>query len=226
MNWNKGLLLFLLLFNVTESYSQNYESDTVCINNSTLSWTIIEDIPISMVYKKLIKPPEMDTLIINVSTTSDYYFQQRSYLFPNDTIIKTYKSGYQDTWIHTGVRTILANELTISNFSDKSVFIPTEDYQIVLIQEAKDKFGKWHPIDYFVHSSCGNSYSFFNLPNEHAFSIKIARYCGDFETKLRVRISLNKKDYLSNEFEGSINESQFKKPKSTSKSNLYNSEAY
>ncbi|PHR30318.1 MAG: hypothetical protein COA38_10810, partial [Fluviicola sp.] len=97
----------------------------------------------------------------------------------------------------------------IQNNTDSSTLVPIEDNRLVLVQEAKDANGNWKPIEYFIHSDCGNSYSAFRIPPKSTYTIMIARYCGEYKTTLRVRISLNHKMYLSEEFEGYVNFNQF-----------------
>ena len=79
------------------------------------------------------------------------------------------------------------------------------------IQEAKDKNGKWKPIEcYYNFGACGNpeQYYYKLLPNNYMI-YPIIKYHGKFKTKLRVKLYNKGSVYYSNEFKGSVNYSQF-----------------
>ena len=67
----------------------------------------------------------------------------------------------------------------------------------------------WKAIEYFVHSTCGNSYAEIELPNGFCLDGLIAKYIGDFKTKLRVKLLFNGQITYSNIYDGKINKSQF-----------------
>lgn len=98
------------------------------------------------------------------------------------------------------------------NTTDSTINIKRQDGSIMAIQEAKNESGKWDPIEYWVHSGCGNSY--FDpmrlTPNSYAM-IPIRKYEGDFKTEMRLKIKNGKQVFYSSTFEGSINKSQFRK---------------
>lgn len=103
--------------------------------------------------------------------------------------------------------------IIIENTSDSIRDIETQEGWIYMIQEALDKEGNWRPIEYIDYRAvCGNSFGSSKLlPYEYLIS-KIYKYEGEFKTKLRVRFSTHKEVYISNEFNGQINLSQFKIP--------------
>lgn len=77
------------------------------------------------------------------------------------------------------------------------------------IQEALDKYGVWRPIEFKRHEFCGNGrYGVKLYPNEYAL-LAFPKYQGNFKTKLRVRIKNGDNIYVSQPYDGTINERQF-----------------
>ncbi len=79
--------------------------------------------------------------------------------------------------------------------------------------QAKDKNNQWKPIEYnyvpgFI---CGTGHQDYFLKPKHFIVSTIRKYSGDYLTKMRVKLMSSQKIYYSNEFEGEINYSQFKK---------------
>ncbi|MFK7785465.1 MAG: hypothetical protein AB8B56_10130 [Crocinitomicaceae bacterium] len=104
-----------------------------------------------------------------------------------------------------------------------SIFRATrQDGSLMMIQEALDEDGNWSPIEFWVHSGCGNSY--FNPlelnPNE-CILVPIKRYTGDFKTYVRLRFKYGNQVLFSNTFEASIDPSQFSKETDDVKGILY-----
>lgn len=103
--------------------------------------------------------------------------------------------------------------LLLVNTTNSAKPFEASDSRLSIVQEAKDSQGKWRPIEYLYSSFCGNSYhKVFLGPNEY-WSFAVPRYKGSFKTKLRFRLSTEKTNLLSNEFDGSINPRQFTAPK-------------
>jgi hypothetical protein len=92
----------------------------------------------------------------------------------------------------------------ISNKSESSVVIGyCRDIQ--LLTEAKDPNGVWRPIEKRYRSECCVAGEYIILPNNEIALTSEVIYVGEFNTLLRLKI----KNSYSNEFEGSINLSQF-----------------
>lgn len=89
---------------------------------------------------------------------------------------------------------------------------PAYSYYISLIQQAKDKDGKWQPIEYFANfpSCIPSPFCQEHLPKQYTAKA-IIKYNGDFKTKIRVKVKMGKNIYYSNEIDGYINYSQFDK---------------
>lgn len=101
-----------------------------------------------------------------------------------------------------------------ANYSEDTISITSYFVRgLFLIQEALDTNQNWQPIEaYNVGMSCpvGEVDEFKIMPNEY-LNIYVARYCGEFKTKLRLKLVTNNSIIYSQEFDGSINLSQFQK---------------
>ncbi len=105
---------------------------------------------------------------------------------------------------------VKAYPLLIFNNENSNSYLFNGLNGLQLIQEAKDEDGKWKPIEYLANSpGCIISHSFYKLKPKKYFATAIMKYHGDFKTKIRVKILLNKYYYYSNEIDGFINRSQF-----------------
>ncbi len=74
-----------------------------------------------------------------------------------------------------------------------------------LILEARNKSGKWMPIEEKYVYMCGTFLRFITVPPNQIAITSVPIDSGNFKTKLRLRFN----DILSYEFSGSINQSQF-----------------
>lgn len=93
-------------------------------------------------------------------------------------------------------------------YNDSKVAIPLDPR---FIQEAKDKDGKWKPIEFSYHfEMCGTGSDIKKLLESKKYAgFSIIKYSGNFKTKIRVKTQINNHYYYSNEIEGCINHSQF-----------------
>ncbi len=96
--------------------------------------------------------------------------------------------------------------LLIYNAGDKSAY---HGY-IRIIQQAKDTDGKWKPIEFFSNvPSCIPIQTLYeDLPKKYTVS-SVIKYNGNFKTKLRTKIMINRQVYYSNAIDGYINRTQF-----------------
>lgn len=225
------IICFLFLHSVI--HSQNGKIDSICLNflhqESSINEAVSENIKFN-----LIKSSEINVsgLTLFAEVLEDTYLLISDWALKQDTIFVRDNLGYiVNIQIIRGTNHISVNKLTIRNNSDSAIFVPIEDNKLVMIQEAKDSLGNWKPIEHFLHSDCGNSYSSFTIPPNNTYELKFAKFCGDYKTKIRIRLSINHKEYLSNEFEGNINYEQFIVPERILKSDfiynqLFNKKAY
>ncbi|MCC6737601.1 MAG: hypothetical protein IT452_01035 [Planctomycetia bacterium] len=83
------------------------------------------------------------------------------------------------------------------------------DSVIRLVLEAKDKDGKWWPLEDEPESFCGNSYHRAFLPEKKMWVVAVPVYAGEFRTKLRYRLWRSYQEgsdsILSAEFDGAVN---------------------
>lgn len=103
--------------------------------------------------------------------------------------------------------------LFLVNPTDTPKAFSASDSCLPIIQEALDRKGQWRPIEFLYGTTCGNSYHQVFLDAHEYWAFTIPRYKGVYATKLRFRFTQGTNTLLSNEFHGSINPDQFKKPK-------------
>lgn len=99
------------------------------------------------------------------------------------------------------------------NTTDTLFQAERQDGSLMMIQEALLEDGRWLPIEYWVHSGCGNSY--FNPlklePNTYVV-VPIRKYSGDYKTKVRLKMKQNGQQlFVSKSFEASIDKGLFNK---------------
>lgn len=100
--------------------------------------------------------------------------------------------------------------LLLVNASGETLKFLACDSRLSIIQEAQDAEGEWHPIEYLPQSWCGNSYHHVMLKPDYFWEFSAPRYKGILPAKLRFAMTLNDGTQIhSNEFEGSVNLSQF-----------------
>jgi hypothetical protein len=111
----------------------------------------------------------------------------------------------------------------INNTTSKSVKFNASDSRLYMKVQAKTMNNEWKDIEYLPSSFCGNSLHILTLNSGEYWEFLMPKYSGDFKTKLRIELKYidpeneNGKWYsratdltiYSNEFDGSINKSQF-----------------
>lgn len=96
----------------------------------------------------------------------------------------------------------------IYNCTTEKQFLLGSDGMLIAVQEALGEDNKWHPIEKFEYSGCGNSFHFVPIPSQSYLMVPIYKYSGNFKTKLRLKVVSKDSIYYSNTFEGKINKSQ------------------
>ncbi|AUC74405.1 hypothetical protein CW732_01405 [Olleya sp. Bg11-27] len=83
--------------------------------------------------------------------------------------------------------------------------------ELYLIVEALDENNQWKPIEFnnVPGRICINDFEYYQLKPKHFMVSSILKYSGDYKTKMRVKLLNDQKLYYSNQFNGSINYSQF-----------------
>lgn len=155
------------------------------------------------------KSQSNEIITVTVDTLNSTSFEFHCHIFPKETVVESYPGGYSDTIVYRGCRNIPAFQATINYKGENKIGIQIEDGKLVAVQQALDSSGTWVSIEHFTHSDCGNSYSFARLKKNESYLFKIAKYTGNYPTKLRLKILIDDLVYYSNEFNGSINYEQF-----------------
>ncbi len=100
----------------------------------------------------------------------------------------------------------------IKNCGNTTAFI--KDAYIKIIQEAKDVDGIWKPIEFsYERYGCIVTSRLYKLKPKKYIGLSMIKYYGNFKTKIRTKLQINKHYYYSNEIEGKINRSQFNQDK-------------
>jgi hypothetical protein len=99
----------------------------------------------------------------------------------------------------------------LANHTDTTVSIFTFVNYFYVIQEAKDQNGVWRPIEVInEYVDCGTGVFHRTELRPHEYiEIYIRRYCGEFHTKLRIKLLTWDQILISEEFDGFINPEQF-----------------
>ena len=111
-------------------------------------------------------------------------------------------------------------KIYLINGTNDTIYIPAQDEEIKLVQQAKNNQNKWQDIGNFINSFCGNSYHNIQiLPNHfQVYPTPITK--GSYKTKLRFQLELNDTTIFSNEYTGTINKEQFLNPDDKDKTEI------
>lgn len=179
-----SIVLFLSYF---VQGQDNRELDSICLHLTSQEFALNQNTLENIQFESILKTRKAKKeLRIIVPKQDSLYFFASSWVLKPDTVKEPSRSGEIMTEVYRGADYVLGIQLEIQNNTNNYTHVPIEDNQMVLIQEAKDSVGNWRPIEYFLHSSCGNSYSGFNIPPNMSYKFMVARYCGEFKTKLRI----------------------------------------
>lgn len=208
---NPILNFFALMLIAHSSWCQQVRLDSVCLDVNEQSLSLNQPYADTNFLIPIPQPNnEKKGISLKFEAVDSNYFILTSSWLVNDTIFEPKKShGRQRELILTGTDYVLGNKLTILNNSDSAIIVSIEDHQVILIQEAISPEGKWKPIEFFIHSDCGNSYSGFRIPSKMSYEMSVAKYTGAFETSIRVRALIDQQVYTSNEIHGRVNLEQF-----------------
>ena len=99
----------------------------------------------------------------------------------------------------------------LGNHTHSTLVIPTVVGSITIIQEAQDKDGHWRPIEYINNFfDCGTGiFNSIELEPMEFIEIYPRKYCGSLFTNLRMKLLTVDQIFLSEEYEGYVNPSQF-----------------
>lgn len=89
--------------------------------------------------------------------------------------------------------------------------IANTDPEFPILMQAKDRNGDWNHIEYKINDQICPGLFYFMEPNSY-YVTSANKYEGNFKTKFRLKFKRKGKFVYSNEFSGSMNESQFAIP--------------
>lgn len=97
----------------------------------------------------------------------------------------------------------------IANVTPRTKYVYGESSRLYAIQEARDRSGKWHPIEQVGNAWCGGNEFALELQPRYMVVFLANKYKGAFATELRVRVQIGKCRYVSQPYAGQIEERQF-----------------
>lgn len=101
-------------------------------------------------------------------------------------------------------------KVRVLNYTDEARKIPTLDYCLYLVQEARDSEGIWRPIEQFPAAICSFSYFSVLLEPKEYWEFDVPRYTGTFKTRLRFALLTETGHFVySQEFVGAVNPGQY-----------------
>lgn len=117
---------------------------------------------------------------------------------------------------YAGSQTNTLDKFQIINLSHKDLTFRTQDGSLLMVQEAKNEKGDWQPIEYWQWDWGMENVIFETLtlqPNKN-LNFVAPKYSGTFKTQMRFKLKVsetndNKQFYYSDNFEVSVNPSQF-----------------
>lgn len=146
-----------------------------------------------------------DTIKLNrsIDYKSEYFVRGTTYA--NALTMETASIGIKvDTSQIMNTLGLKSNPVLLYNKTTASLFVGSEG-RIYFVVEGKTRAGDWKPIEKHFFPFCGTGVISIVLPPKKYALSSVVKYNGNFKTKLRIKMGVN----YSNEFEGSINESQF-----------------
>ena len=95
------------------------------------------------------------------------------------------------------------------NYGPHTKLLEMKDRRIYGIQEALDSNGQWRPIEGLRMPFCIMDYKKYLIPKNMFATVLFKKYSGSYKTKIRIRIRNGEHIFVSEPFEGYINEKQF-----------------
>lgn len=96
-------------------------------------------------------------------------------------------------------------KVRLYNNTSETRAIPTVDYALYVVPEARDREGRWRAVESYINGGCGFSYFSVNLEPRHYWEFTVPIYEGRLQTRMRYVLSLGGSEVaFSEEFDGSI----------------------
>ncbi len=118
----------------------------------------------------------------------------------------------QALWEKQASAAYRAGLMCVYNSGDDTAAITLQDGEVMVIQEAKNPQGRWQPIEFWLYSTCGNSYECLRIAPKHLVIVKTVLYNGDYQTTLRYKLRIDRRVVYSQTFVGRIQKEQFELP--------------
>ena len=107
--------------------------------------------------------------------------------------------------------------IRLINRTEKTMTFSACDSRLYVVQEALNNQGQWKPLERFPNTFCGNSFHRVFLGSNEYWKLFAMNRSGRFKTKLRFRLEPGGEEGIaagggalySNEYEGSIDPSEF-----------------
>jgi hypothetical protein len=99
--------------------------------------------------------------------------------------------------------------LYLSNRTRSAVTLPSSDFSLDVIEQARDEDGRWKALERYPSPTCGNSSIKVKLGPDMAWLMFGRKHSGSFRTRFRFKLNSSPPLY-SNEFEGSVDPNWFK----------------
>lgn len=175
-------------------------------------------------YFSIIKPPpfpEIDSKeapkinFDNIDKSNPIYrfylnpFQQKEYKFYEESNLEikvdtSLLIKKEDFYFDYKTPFYKAYPILITSKENDTIIIGLQEI-IPIELEAKDKSGKWKPIEEKYRHFCGTGLGYIYLAPKNVVLTSVFVYDGDYKTKLRIKLG----ESYSNEFYGKINHNQF-----------------
>ncbi len=97
----------------------------------------------------------------------------------------------------------------VVNLSGRQVTFSSCDQNVPLVREAKDRSGRWRPIEWLSVSECGGKATLPKLATGKMWVWPFVKNSGNFKTQVRFAVEANGKIVRSIPFEDSIDPGQF-----------------
>ena len=121
-------------------------------------------------------------------------------------------ADYSCTVMHTEQHDSVAHPMFpvyVANATPQIKYVYGASSRLYAIQEARDRRGRWRPIERVGSEWCGGNEFALELPSRHLVVFLAKKYEGTFATELRMRMQLGECLYVSQPYAGHIEEAQF-----------------
>lgn len=209
----KSLILLLLL--PISALSQSIDTLKIVSTNKMLKGnntvSTVESFD-SSTDSSIVITVHQDTIAKDFKCYYQFASPDRNTFWSNDSIRIKFEF---EQYLTNGYEVSSKNQLVaaLKNSSSTVIRLDTYDGEVSMIQEAVNKKGEWQPIEFYSYGDCGFGHHIISIQKGEQVRILTTRYSGDFKTRMRLKLLTRNGVFYSDEFDGQINQSQFKKPR-------------